>query len=144
MGHLSSPSPFDLNQDQAVNLSQHNRIIELMWYEAICRARCLNSLPKSVPKKCFPRLFHIGRRISWYEWHDQSRLLCESDYGQIWGESDQLNTLRGRLCILCENYTSTDIVTLMHLKCNSNIYRRGRTTWKRNMTCGGSSGGKGL
>jgi amidase len=49
----SSPATFDPNRDQAANLFQLNCTTELIFDEAITRARCLDSLPDSVPRAAF-------------------------------------------------------------------------------------------
>lgn len=115
-----------------------NCVTELMWDEAIARAKYLDSLPEPAgPLHGLPISIkeHHGMKdkkvhASYIAWiHDQS--------------ADNLlnNTLYDAGCVFYVRTTGPQ--ALMHLECENNIYGRTVNPHNRNLTSGGSSGGEG-
>ncbi|EER37032.1 acetamidase [Histoplasma capsulatum H143] len=115
-----------------------NCVTELMWDEAIARAKYLDSLTQPIGP------LH-GLPISIKEHHGMKGKKCNaSTVSWIDHPSDEgfLNdTLYDAGCVFYVRTTGPQL--LMHLECTSNIYGRTVNPHNRNLTSGGSSGGEG-
>ncbi|EEH21528.2 hypothetical protein PABG_03744 [Paracoccidioides brasiliensis Pb03] len=106
-----------------------NCVTELMWDEAIERAKYLDSLPLPIGP------LH-GLPISVKEHHGMKAGLI------ILQQNGLLNdALYNAGCVFYVRTTGPQL--LMHLECTSNIYGRTVNAHNRNLTSGGSSGGEG-
>ncbi|KLJ09097.1 hypothetical protein EMPG_15479 [Blastomyces silverae] len=121
-------------------IAQHavNCVTELMWDEAIERAKYLDSLPNTIGP------LH-GLPISIKEHHGMKGKKCNAS-SVSWidhpSEEGFLNdTLYHAGCVFYVRTTGPQL--LMHLECTSNIYGRTVNPHNRNLTSGGSSGGEG-
>ncbi|OQV00659.1 hypothetical protein CLAIMM_06126 [Cladophialophora immunda] len=115
-----------------------NCVTELMWDEAIERAKYLDSLPEPVGP------LH-GLPISVKEHHGMNGKTNHASYVAWIGQPCAPNPLNDYLYDAgCVYYVrTTGPQTLMALECNNNIYGRTVNPWNRNLTSGGSSGGEG-
>ncbi|KGQ01950.1 hypothetical protein PAAG_11341 [Paracoccidioides lutzii Pb01] len=117
---------------------QVNCVTELMWDEAIERAKYLDSLPQPIgPLHGLPISVkeHHGMKgkkcnasiVSWIDYPSTDGLLNDAFYNAG--------------CVFYVRTTGPQL--LMHLECTSNIYGRTVNAHNRNLTSGGSSGGEG-
>lgn len=117
---------------------QVNCVTELLWEEAIERARYLDSLSEP----CGP--LH-GLPISVKEHHGLPGKSTHAAYVAWIGEPSPPNTLNEILesagCVFYVRTTGPQ--THMQLETINNIYGRTVNPWNRDLTCGGSSGGEG-
>ncbi|PGH13052.1 hypothetical protein AJ79_03889 [Helicocarpus griseus UAMH5409] len=115
-----------------------NCVTELMWDEAIERAKYLDSLADPLgPLHGLPISIkeHQGMKgkkvnasyVSWIDHNSEDGLLND--------------TLYNAGCVFYVRTTGPQL--MMHLECSSNIYGRTVNPHNRNLTCGGSSGGEG-
>ncbi|EEP76536.1 conserved hypothetical protein [Uncinocarpus reesii 1704] len=115
-----------------------NCVTELMWDEAITRAKYLDSLQEPIGP------LH-GLPISMKEHHGMKGKTVHANYIAWIGDesSDNLlnNTLYDAGCVFYVRTTGPQ--ALMHLECENNIYGRTVNPHNRNLTSGGSSGGEG-
>ncbi|KAF5717943.1 general amidase [Fusarium mundagurra] len=123
-----------------VALEKTNCLVELMWDQAIERARYLDSLPE--PKG---KLF--GLPISTKEHHGMvgENVSTHASFVAWIGKAHGSNLLYDHLydegCVFYVRTTQPQ--TIMHLETISNIYGRTVNPYNRNLTAGGSSGGEG-
>ncbi|KAI9741783.1 MAG: hypothetical protein M1834_000169 [Cirrosporium novae-zelandiae] len=122
----------------AIAAKATNCITELMWDEAIERAKYLDSLPEPIGP------LH-GLPISVKEHHGMNGKTCHASYVAWIGTPSLPNRLNDILYDAgCVYYVrTTGPQTLMHLECNNNIYGITVNPYNRNLTAGGSSGGEG-
>jgi len=115
-----------------------NCVTELMWDEALERAKYLDSLSEPIGP------LH-GLPISVKEHHGLKGKTCHASYVAWIGTESFPSSLNDYLYNAgCVYYVrTTGPQTLMALECNNNIYGRTVNPWNRNLTCGGSSGGEG-
>ncbi|KAK2804025.1 hypothetical protein FQN51_002554 [Onygenales sp. PD_10] len=115
-----------------------NCVTELMWDDAIERARYLDSLPKPVGP------LH-GLPISIKEHHGMKGKKCNAscvDWVDHPSDNSTLNdTLYDAGCVFYVRTTGPQL--LMHLETSSNIYGRTVNPSNRDLSSGGSSGGEG-
>ncbi|KAI1960812.1 hypothetical protein LOZ58_003885 [Ophidiomyces ophidiicola] len=124
--------------DMDVNTHQINCVTELMWDEAIARAKYLDSLEKPIGP------LH-GLPLSVKEHHGMKGKKVHANFiAWIDDESDD-NLLNNILYDAGAVYyvRTTGPQALMHLECENNIYGRTVNPHNRNLTSGGSSGGEG-
>ncbi|KAJ9210234.1 hypothetical protein DTO166G4_8162 [Paecilomyces variotii] len=116
-----------------------NCLTELLWDEAIERARYLDSLPEPVGP------LH-GLPISTKEHHGTKSPngTANASYvawiGKPQGSILLYDTLWDAGCVFFARTTQPQ--TIMHLETSSNIYGRTVNPYNRDLTCGGSSGGE--
>ncbi|WAO91301.1 Amidase [Fusarium falciforme] len=116
-----------------------NCITELLWKEAIARARHLDSLPQPTgPLHGLPvsikEQFGVPGKIN-----NNGFVAC---CGRIQGPPCSLHdVVEGCGAVIFARTTQPQSV--MHLETNSNIYGRTVNPWNRNLSAGGSSGGEG-
>lgn len=117
---------------------QVNCVTEIMWDEAIERARYLDSLPEPIGP------LH-GLPISVKEHHGMRGKTCNASNVAWIGLSSVDNYLNNILYDAgCVYYVrTTQPQTIMQLECNSNIYGRTANPYNRDLSAGGSSGGEG-
>ncbi|OAL38221.1 hypothetical protein AYO20_02673 [Fonsecaea nubica] len=115
-----------------------NCVTELMWDEAIERAKYLDSLPEPIGP------LH-GLPISVKEHHGMNGKTNHASYVAWIGQPSDRNPLNDYLYDAgCVYYVrTTGPQTLMSLECDNNVYGRTVNPWNRNLTSGGSSGGEG-
>ncbi|KAH8893579.1 amidase [Thozetella sp. PMI_491] len=117
-----------------------NCLTELLWDEAIERARYLDSLPEP----CGP--LH-GLPVSTKEHHGAKSANATSNasyvawVGRPHGSNPLYDTLWDAGCVFYARTTQPQ--TIMHLETHSNIYGRTVNPYNRDLTPGGSSGGEG-
>ncbi|EXJ93382.1 hypothetical protein A1O1_01774 [Capronia coronata CBS 617.96] len=117
-----------------------NCVTELMWDEAIERAKYLDSLPEPVGP------LH-GLPISVKEHHSMfgEKTTNHASYVAWIGTPGATNPVNDYLydagCVYYARTTGPQ--TLMALECDNNIYGKTVNPWNRNLTSGGSSGGEG-
>ncbi|KAF9873245.1 hypothetical protein CkaCkLH20_09408 [Colletotrichum karsti] len=116
-----------------------NSVVELLWDEAIARAKSLDSLPEptgelfGLPISTKEHHGMVGTNVittasfvGWFNKEHGSNILYES----LWDEG-------------CVFYVrSTQPQTIMHLETESNLYGRTVNPYNRHLTAGGSSGGE--
>jgi amidase len=116
-----------------------NCLTELLWDQAIERARYLDSLPE-------PTGPLFGLPISTKEHHGQkgSDVYSNASYvgwiGTKHGSIQLYDILWDAGCVYFARTTQPQ--TIMHLETNSNIYGRTLNPYNRDLTPGGSSGGE--
>ncbi|KAK2743512.1 hypothetical protein FQN57_004809 [Myotisia sp. PD_48] len=115
-----------------------NCVTELMWDEAIERAKYLDSLPEPVGP------LH-GLPISIKEHHGMKGKTVHANFITWIGDESDDNLLNNTLydagCVFYVRTTGPQ--ALMHLECESSIYGVTVNPYNRNLTSGGSSGGEG-
>ncbi|KAI6765779.1 hypothetical protein HG530_006849 [Fusarium avenaceum] len=124
----------------AVAQAATNCLVELMWDQAIERARYLDSLPE-------PKGMLFGLPISAKEHHGMvgDNVTTHASFVAWIGKAHGSNLLYDDLYAEgCVFYTrTTQPQTIMHLETNSTIYGRTVNPYNRDLTSGGSSGGEG-
>ncbi|EFW22322.1 hypothetical protein D8B26_000976 [Coccidioides posadasii str. Silveira] len=115
-----------------------NCVTELMWDEAIARAKYLDSLKEPVGP------LH-GLPISIKEHHGMKGKKVHANF-IAWADDDSADNLLNNIlydagCVFYVRTTGPQ--ALMHLECESSIYGRTVNPYNRNLTSGGSSGGEG-
>ncbi|KAF5020295.1 hypothetical protein F66182_7671 [Fusarium sp. NRRL 66182] len=117
-----------------------NCVVELMWDQAIQRARYLDSLPE-------PKGMLFGLPISAKEHHGMvgENVTTHASFvawiGKAHGSNLLYDTLHDEGCVFYVRTTQPQ--TIMHLETESVIYGRTVNPYNRNLTAGGSSGGEG-
>lgn len=116
-----------------------NCVTELMWDDAIARAKYLDSLPEPAGP------LH-GLPISIKEHHGMKGKSVHANFvawvGHHQSDDSQINNiLYDAGCVFYVRTTGPQ--ALMHLECTNNIYGRTVNAHNRNLTSGGSSGGEG-
>ena len=117
-----------------------NCVTELMWDEAIERAKYLDSLPEPMGP------LH-GLPISVKEHHGLTMMGSKTHHASFiaWiGEPSAQSAINDIFweagCVYYVRTTGPQV--LMHLECANNIYGRTVNPWNRDLTPGGSSGGE--
>ncbi|PLB50255.1 amidase [Aspergillus steynii IBT 23096] len=116
-----------------------NCLTELLWDEAIARAKHLDALPE-------PTGMLFGLPISVKEHHGMvgpnvtTSVSFVSWIGKEHGSNLLLDTFWAEGCVFYARTTQPQ--SLMHLETNSNVYGRTVNPYNRDLTCGGSSGGE--
>ncbi|KAF4458309.1 general amidase, partial [Fusarium albosuccineum] len=116
-----------------------NCVVELMWDEAITRARYLDSLPE-------PKGMLFGLPISTKEHHGMvgKNVTTHASFtawvGKAHGSNLLYDTLYDEGCVFYVRTTQPQ--TIMHLETISVIFGRTVNPYNRNLTSGGSSGGE--
>ncbi|KAF2623063.1 amidase [Macroventuria anomochaeta] len=116
-----------------------NCLTELMWDDAIRRARYLDSLPEPIgPLHGLPISVkeHQGTKGE----NQQANGSYVAYVGKHQGSTLILDILWDAGCVYFARTTQPQ--TLMHLETDSNIYGRTVNPYNRNLTSGGSSGGE--
>ncbi|KAM0543450.1 hypothetical protein ACHAPJ_012314 [Fusarium lateritium] len=117
-----------------------NCLVELMWDQAIERAKYLDSLPE-------PKGELFGLPISTKEHHGMvgEKVTTHASFVAWIGKAHGSNLLYDNLydegCVFYVRTTQPQ--TIMHLETNSVIYGRTVNPYNRDLTAGGSSGGEG-
>ncbi|GME60352.1 hypothetical protein Z519_08470 [Neofusicoccum parvum] len=115
-----------------------NCVTELMWDDAIERARHLDSLPSPAGP------LH-GLPISIKQQHGMRGKPCHASYVAWIGQASGANPLNDALwdagCVFYAR--TTEPQSTMHLECANNITGRTANPWNRALTPGGSTGGEG-
>ncbi|KAI7785012.1 uncharacterized protein LA080_008411 [Diaporthe eres] len=116
-----------------------NCLTELLWDEAIARAKSLDSLPE-------PKGALFGLPISTKEHHGMvgpgvvTNASCVSWIGKPHATTMLCETLWDEGCVYYARTAQPQLI--MHLETNSNVYGRTVNPYNRNLTPGGSSGGE--
>jgi amidase len=116
-----------------------NCLTELMWDDAIHRARYLDSLPEPIgPLHGLPISVkeHLGTKGE----NQQANGSYVAYVGKHQGSTLLLDILWDAGCVYFARTTQPQ--TIMHLETESNIYGRTVNPYNRNLTSGGSSGGE--
>lgn len=129
----------DPKLQRLTSIVKTNCLVELMWDEAIARARQLDALPEAKGA-----LF--GLPISTKEHHGMvgphvtSSASLVGWIGKEHGSNLLYDTLWDEGCVFYARTTQPQ--SIMHLETNSNVYGRTVNPYNRNLTSGGSSGGE--
>ncbi|KAL4799010.1 amidase [Aspergillus venezuelensis] len=116
-----------------------NCLTELLWDQAIARAKYLDSLPS-------PKGALFGLPISTKEHHGMvgENVTTNASYatwvGKPHGSNLLYDTLWDEGCVFFARTTQPQ--TIMHLETNSNVFGRTVNPYNRDLTPGGSSGGE--
>lgn len=116
-----------------------NCLTELLWDQAIARAKQLDASPEPtgplfglpISTKEHHGMKYEGTRSngSYVAWVDRKHGPCQL-YDILWDAG----------CVFYVRTTQPQ--TIMHLETNSNLYGRTTNPYNRDLTCGGSSGGE--
>jgi amidase len=116
-----------------------NCLTELMWDDAIQRARHLDSLPEPIgPLHGLP--ISVKEQLGTKGSNQQANGSYVAYVGKHQGSSLLLDILWDAGCVYFARTTQPQ--TIMHLETESNIYGRTVNPYNRNLTPGGSSGGE--
>jgi amidase len=124
---------------QTSDMLQTNCLVELMWDEAIKRAKYLDALPE-------PQGELFGLPISTKEHHGMvgSNVTSNASFvawvGKPHGSNLLYDTFWDNGCVFYARTTQPQAI--MHLETSSNIYGRTVNPYNRTLTPGGSSGGE--
>lgn len=121
-------------------LAQHalNCVTELMWDEALARARHLDSLAEPVGP------LH-GLPVSIKQQHGMHGKPCHASYVAWVDEPSWPNPVNDALWAMGAVFyvRTTEPQSTMQLETDNNITGKTVNPWNRDLTCGGSSGGEG-